>query len=100
VGDRNIACALDGAAMGDRIGEWQAVLDAATERTELDGGLRITFRGADAPAADLARLAVAEHACCSFFSFALTVDARGVALEVTAPPDSQPVLRRGFGTNG
>ena len=36
-------------------------------------------------AGDPARLVAAEQACCPFFSFALTVDARGVGLEVSAP---------------
>jgi hypothetical protein len=40
---------------------------------------------------------VAEHDCCPFFGFAVRVDGRGVALEVTAPADAQLLLESVFG---
>jgi hypothetical protein len=45
-----------------------------------------------APIREIVRLAAGEHQCCTFFAFAVTVDARGVALEVTAPADGQSLL--------
>src|SRR6266702_444152 len=51
-------------------------------------GVRVEF-GSDAPLAELARLANAEHECCRFFRFAITVDARGVGFEVTAPDGAE-----------
>ncbi len=67
--------------MPDRLNEWRTVLAYASSRTRGgDGALRIEF--ADVPVADLARLVVAEQQCCAFLSFAITVDDRGVALEV------------------
>jgi hypothetical protein len=39
----------------------------------------------------------AEQSCCSFFSFALTVDDRGVALEVRAPQDAAELVTAVFG---
>jgi hypothetical protein len=53
--------------------------------------------GGDAPLADVARLAAAEQDCCRFFSFALTVDERGVALEVRAPDDALSLVEALFG---
>jgi len=43
------------------------------------------------------RLAAAEQDCCQFFTFAITIDSRGVALEVRAPDDALPVLHTLFG---
>jgi hypothetical protein len=47
---------------------------------------------------ELARLAAAEYACCSFFTFTLTIGPAGVRLTVTAPPDAQPLVTALFGT--
>ena len=43
------------------------------------------------------RLATAEQDCCTFFAFAITVDTRGIALEVRAPRDAFPILEALFG---
>jgi hypothetical protein len=45
-------------------------------------------------------LARDEWACCSFFSFALTVDGRGTALEVRAPEAAQALVASMFGFAG
>ena len=76
--------------------DWQAVLAHVRERSELANGRRLTF-GPDADVAEVARLARAERACCSFFGFALTVDDRGTALEVRAPAAAQTLLASLFG---
>jgi hypothetical protein len=94
--DVPIACTLDGGAMADRLDEWQQVLAHVTARTELDGGVRLELDG-DTDVAAVAQVAAAEQACCRFFDFALVIDRRGVALEVHAPPDGQPVLTALFG---
>lgn len=92
-----IACSLGPADQATRIDEWRDVLVRVTARAPVDGGLRLTL-APDAPVAEIARLAVAEQACCQFFSFALTVDGRGTALEVTAPADALPIVHAFFGT--
>lgn len=92
-----IACTLDGAgALEARVAEWQAVLADVTTRTTIDGGLRLEF-GPDAPIGDIAALTVAEQGCCRFFTFALTVDSRGVALEVRAPESAADLVTDLFG---
>jgi MerR family transcriptional regulator, copper efflux regulator len=93
-----IACTLDGGDMATRLDEWNALLAGVTARRRLgDGGLRLEF-GPGAGVAEIARLAAAEQGCCRFFHFALMIDDRGVALEVHAPPDGEPVLAALFGT--
>jgi hypothetical protein len=56
----------------------------------------VEFAG-DVPIADLARLAAAEQKCCRFFSFDLTVDDRGVGLEVRAPDGAEDLVAALFG---
>ena len=74
--------------MPDRLADWDAVkrhtkatieLGPASVRLEFDATVEVT---------DLARLVVAEQQCCAFFSFAITVDWRGLALEVSAPDEA------------
>jgi MerR family transcriptional regulator, copper efflux regulator len=96
--DPPIVCTLQPGAMPDRIENWQAVLGVATERTgTADGRLRIVF-GRDVDLADLARLIEAEQACCTFLSFALTIDQRGIALEVGVPEGAAEMVDTVFGT--
>jgi MerR family copper efflux transcriptional regulator len=71
-------------------------LGAGEMSTRLDGGIRLEF-GPNTDVAELARLAAAEQRCCRFFDFALIIDARGVALEVHAPPDAADVVTALFG---
>ena len=98
-----IACTLDVREMGPRLDEWTALLEGgqdlagvAHRRRLGDGGLRLEF-GPQADVTEIARLAAAEQGCCRFFDFALTIDGRGVALEVRAPRDAQPVVAALFG---
>ena len=92
-----IACTLEAGAMGDRIADWDRVLAAAQQRVALpSGGVRVELDGT-VDVADLTRLVVAEQACCAFFRFAITVDERGVALEVDAPTDAQDLITAVFG---
>lgn len=92
-----IACTLDAGAMPDRLAAWQTILDLARARTATDdGGLRLEFDDTLA-LGELTRLVEAEQRCCAFFSFAITVDARGIALEVRAPDDASEVVAALFG---
>jgi DNA-binding transcriptional MerR regulator len=92
-----IACSLGAGDMADRLADWQAVNDIVVRREALHGGIRLVF-GDDQPLGEIVRLAAAEYECCPFFAFALTVDSRGSALEVTAPPDGADVLTAAFGS--
>jgi hypothetical protein len=92
-----IACTLGAGEMSIRLDEWHALLQGVTARQAIDDGLRLEFRS-DTDVTEIARLAAAEQGCCRFFDFALVLDGRGIALEVHAPPDGQPVLAGLFGT--
>ena len=97
-GTAPIACTLDAGSMPDRVAAWRTILDHATSRrTTVDGGLRIAFDAA-LPLDGLARLAAAEQRCCAFFSFAITLDHRGAALEVRAPDGAGDMVAALFGS--
>ena len=91
-----IACTLASQSMAGRLEEWQALLAHIVHRESVDGGLRATF-GPATPLDELIRLTAAEQDCCQFFSFAITVDPRGIALEIRAPTDGLLVLYSLFG---
>jgi hypothetical protein len=99
-GDRTVAppivCTLDPAAARAQVGEWSSVLRSVVTREPIPGGLRLRF-GADAPLGAVARLAIAERACCSFFTFTVVRHDRGMTLEVTAPVDAQSLVEDLFG---
>jgi hypothetical protein len=91
-GDRiPIACTLEPGDVADRLGEWRALVAHVVGRSELPGGHRLVL-GPGVDAGALATLAASERACCAFLDFAITIDARGVALEVTATAEGRPVL--------
>jgi len=83
--DLPVVCTLEPGAMPQRLADWRAVADQVRARTATaDGGVRLEL--ADAiDVGELARLVAAEQRCCAFLSFALTVDHRGIGLEVRGP---------------
>jgi len=91
-----IACSLAGGDMQARIGEWQALVVHVDRREAITDGLRLVFTQ-PAPLGEITRLAAAEYDCCPFFGFTVTIDGRGVALEVTAPADGHVLLASVFG---
>jgi MerR family copper efflux transcriptional regulator len=95
-GDVPMVCTLGAGEMSSRFDEWNALLQHVVARHGLADGLRLEFLST-ADVTEIARLAAAEQSCCSFFDFGLTIDTRGIALEVHAPPDAQPVLADLFG---
>lgn len=58
-----MACTLGGDEQGERIQQWRQVLDSATGREDIDGGLRLRFPADPDLVADVARLAAAEQGC-------------------------------------
>ena len=91
-----VVCSLDPDRLPQRIADWKALLGHAVAKEPVDDGIRLSFDG-DVRAADLAQLAEAERGCCAFLRFTVTMDERGVALEVRAAPDAQHVVAALFG---
>lgn len=91
-----IACTLGADDLAGRLEAWHDALEPVVERAPIDHGVRLIL----APGTSLAPiidLMAAEHDCCRFFRFKLTVDTRGVALEVTAPEDAHDLVQAIFG---
>jgi hypothetical protein len=83
--------------MRSRVEQWQLILDCARTRTRtLDGALRIEF-DARIDVGELALLAAAEQRCCEFFSFTVTIDSGGIALEVRVPDGASVLAASLFG---
>jgi DNA-binding transcriptional MerR regulator len=95
-----IACTLGADQVGGRVAEWNAVLARALDRTRIPGGVALSFAPDPGTTSELARLAAAEHACCTFFDFTLAVTGAGVRLEVRAPSEAQDLLVALFGPAG
>ena len=95
-GEQAIACTLEAGSMVGRLGDWQTLLAHVHRREAIDGGVRSVF-ASSVSIDQLARLVTAEQDCCQFFRFAITVDARGVALEVRAPDEAMPIIESIFG---
>lgn len=91
-----IACSLGAEDMAARPQAWQEALEPVATRTALDHGMRLTFVPGTS-LAPIADLVAAEYDCCTFFRFAVTVDTRGPALEVTAPTAAQDLVHALFG---
>ena len=86
-----VACSLAGDAVEVRLAEWREVLASVSDRERMPNGIRLLL-DPSAPLARIAELAVAEHACCPFLDFTLTIDGRGTALEVSAPGDGRELV--------
>jgi hypothetical protein len=69
----------------------------AERRVGLEDGVRVELV-AGTPLQDLVRLVAAEQDCCQFLRFAITVDTRGVGLEVRGPADAGVIIESLFGT--
>lgn len=87
-----IACSLEPERVPDRMREWKALVAAAVARTEVDGGVRLTFPAGPDLAARVAALAAAEQSCCAFFDFTVRITAGSTVLEVRAPEGGQQIV--------
>jgi hypothetical protein len=94
--DPPIACTLAPADMPVRLAAWQDVVATVVAREPIDNGVRLILP-TGASLGSLADLVAAEHQCCMFLRFAITVDTRGAALEVSAPTEAIDVVHSLFG---
>ncbi|CAN5574281.1 MerR family transcriptional regulator [soil metagenome] len=98
-GDTPIACTLSSDQVPGRLDDWNTLIGTGNDRvtrTAIPGGVRLEFHDS-VDVAEIARLATAEQDCCRFFSFGITINQHGVALNVTAPDDALDVVHAAFG---
>ncbi|HEU5082024.1 MAG TPA: hypothetical protein VFU14_01695 [Acidimicrobiales bacterium] len=91
-----IACSLDATELGDRIRRWQDALAAVQARRVVPGGVQLRFEDPGS-LREIGPLAAAEHECCPFFDFVISLDGDGLVMEVTAPELAQPLVDAVFG---
>ena len=91
--DKPIACTLAPADLAARREEIRALLRRALiQRERGKGSLRLVFRHSEATEAAVRDLVRRESECCAFLSFALTLEADRIVLDVSGPPGSESVL--------
>ncbi len=96
--EQPIVCTLQPTAIPERIEQWRAVLAHVRARVRTaDGRLRLEMQHS-IDLSELANLVAAEQQCCAFFAFVLTVDERGIALEIAAPDEATEIVSAMFGT--
>jgi MerR family copper efflux transcriptional regulator len=95
--EATIACTLSAESMPARMEDWRRLLGFVTGRSALAGGVRIEL-DPGVPFDEVARLTAAEQDCCRFLAFALTIDGRGLGLEIRAPDEALPLVHALFGT--
>jgi MerR family transcriptional regulator, copper efflux regulator len=95
--DPPIACSLPPAALPERLAAFRALAEAARGREPIDRGVRLELGDADLGA--LAELLRHEQTCCTFWEFAITVDARGVGVEVRGPDGTGALVDALFGVS-
>jgi DNA-binding transcriptional MerR regulator len=98
--DQPISCSLDAGAIAGQMDDWQALLGLVIGRAPVRDGISLSFSPEPAVAAEVARLAVAEHACCSFFDFTVRVSGGELHLEVRGPQEAQEIISALFGVAG
>jgi MerR family copper efflux transcriptional regulator len=91
-----IACTLTPEAMPQRLADFTELFTHVVNRHAVDQGLRLEFDHT-LDVGELASLIRAEQECCQFWEFALTVDTRGVALEVRGPDGTADLIDGLFG---
>lgn len=96
--DPAIACTLPADQIPARADDWGELLHNATAREPLPDatGVRVVL-DPQVPVDELTRLVIAEQRCCTFFAFAITIDHRGIALEVRTPADATDLVTAVFG---
>jgi MerR family transcriptional regulator, copper efflux regulator len=93
-----IACTATAVDVERQLTGWQSLMTHVAQRHPINGGLRVTF-ASSVPMAQLIELTTQEQQCCQFFDFAITVDRRGLALEVRAPDEAVSLVHSLFGVD-
>jgi len=88
-----IACTLSPADAAQRAGEWRRLAAAAlVERERSPGRALLRFRDGDEVEPALRRLVEAERECCAFLDLRLGRDRDTLTLEISGPPQADPIL--------
>jgi len=98
--DQPISCSLEASEMAGQMDDWQALLALVIDRTPVNDGVSLSFSPEPGIAAEVARLAAAEQACCSFFDFTVRLSGGKLHLQVRGPQEAQEIISSLFGVAG
>jgi len=91
------ACALAPDKLRQRMGLIRALAaDALLSQSPVPGGLRSRFRSDPGTQRRVRELVALEQRCCGFLRFEIAVEPDALVLEMTGPPEAQPVIERFF----
>lgn len=86
-----IACTLAPDRLPGQLADWRALRAAATDRCDIEGGVRLTMPADRAAAAR--DLAAREQGCCSFLRIEVRADGTDCVMEITSDHlDAAPVI--------
>ncbi|HEV3000022.1 MAG TPA: hypothetical protein VGW75_04710 [Solirubrobacteraceae bacterium] len=95
--DTPIACSLNASEFAARREETAAIARAALRgREPIDGGERLRFAGGEDLAGQIREIVDAEAECCPFLTLDLRRDGEALELDVTGPPEAQPIIAELF----
>ena len=91
--DTPLACSLPPAELRERRAHIDAIVrDALIDHEAIDSGVRVRFTAGAATERALRELIAAEAECCPFLTIELRAENDVLVLDVTGPPDVQPVI--------
>lgn len=89
------ACSLDAARYAERVATWRELCGGAEPDYLPGGGVKARFPAERA--GRVLELVAAEHQCCPFVTFHLTLTSGYVELEAHFPHGTEPLLTELFG---
>lgn len=88
-----IACSLDATSLGERAGEWRALVASSVVSVQAaDTAVRLELRDSDAALTAAVDLAQQEKRCCAFFDVSLVLEADRRTLVFAVPGGAEEVL--------
>jgi DNA-binding transcriptional MerR regulator len=91
-GSPSLVCSLGQDEAERRLLDWGRVLAMAAHAERAGSAVRFVFDPSAGVIGELARLCVAESACCPFFTFDFGVTAAAIVLTIEGPPGSEQLL--------
>jgi anti-sigma-K factor RskA len=96
-----IACSLDAASLGERAGEWRALVASSVTAVEAGAtAVRLVLAPSDSALTAAVALAQREKQCCAFFDVSLSVEADRRTLVLAVPEGAEDALAAFVGLLG
>jgi hypothetical protein len=95
--DQPIACSLTATEAAARAAQTARIAERALiDRTAVEGGQRLRFAGGQETEAAVREIVAAEAECCPFLEMELRGAGGELELDITGPPEAQPIVEALF----